>query len=136
MHFDRRDLKPYAEPVTPGSLVVGEVYFSVQYHDQGMLVPEVEALVFLGDNLDPGPDAVGHYFQDAGSFIAGARYDAGASEEDGEGNEAHIYLQPPGQVKHIFSFESALDELLKCTLRRAKAGAKITRIEPGRPTRA
>jgi hypothetical protein len=129
VHFSGRDLKSYAEPITPDRLVVGEMYFSVQYHDQDMLAPEVEALVFLGNNLDPGPEGICHYFQDAGSFLAGVRFGSG-DEQD-----AQIYRQSQGQVKHIFEFERALDELLKCSLRRAaKPELRYRRIEPGRPT--
>jgi hypothetical protein len=130
MHFPGRDLKSYAEPVVPERLVVGDVYFSVQYHDQDLLAPVVEALVFLGNNLDPGPEGVGHYFQDAGSFLAGVRYES-TDEED-----AVIYRQREGQVKHIFEFDHALDELLKCSLRRAASPeVRYRSIEPGRPTK-
>ena len=138
MHFASRDLKTHAEPVTPEGLVVGELYFSVQFNDQDMLAPEVEALVFLGNDLDPGAEGMGHYFQDAGSFLAGARYGFDAKPNHGSGDEleACIYQQAHGQVKHIFEFERALDELLKCSLRRAAlAEVKYRRIEPGRPTR-
>lgn len=113
MHFAARELKSCAEPITPDALVVGQVYFSVQYDDRDMLAPVVEALVFIGNNLEPGPDGVGHYFQDAGSHLAGVRY------ADDDQQHARFFRQAPGQVKHVFEFERALDELLKCSLRRA-----------------
>jgi len=130
MRFPGRDLKAYAEPVTPERLVVGEVYFSVQYVDQDLLAPVVEALVLLGNNLDPGPEGIGHYFQDAGSFLAGVRY--GSSDEE----DAVIYQQPEGQIKHIFEFEHALDELLKCSLSRAASPeVRYRPIKPGHPAK-
>jgi hypothetical protein len=113
MYFQGRELKPYAEPITPERLVVGEMYFSVQYEDQDMLAPVVEPLVFLGD-LEPEPDGLGHYFQDAGSYLAGLRY------TDADQQYARFLRQAPGQVSHIFEFEHAMDELLKCSLRRAE----------------
>ena len=129
MHFPGRELKSYAEPITPDELVVGEMYFSVQYHDQDMLAPQIEALVFLGNDLEPGPEGVGHYFQDAGSYLAGVRYESD-DEEDAE-----YYQQSSGQVKHIFPFDRAVDELLKCSLRRAAEPAvRYKPIGTGRPT--
>jgi hypothetical protein len=120
MHFPGRDLKPYAEPVTPEELVVGEVYFSVQYEDVKALAPVVETLVFVGSDLNPGPEGAGHYFQDLGSFLAGVAY---GTEAD---HPARYYRQPPGQVKHIFVFENALNELLKCSLRRSAESLPLT----------
>src|SRR5512147_2296534 len=99
MHFPARELKPYAEPITPDALVVGHVYFSVQYDDEDMLAPELETLVFIGNDLEPGPDGVGHYFQDAGSYLAGVRY------ADSDQQDARFFQQAPGEVKHIFEFE-------------------------------
>lgn len=32
--FEERELKSYAEPVTPNLLTEGEVYFSVQFADE------------------------------------------------------------------------------------------------------
>lgn len=113
MHFPGRELKPYAEPVTPEQLVVGDVYFSVQYEDKEALAPMMEALVFLGNDLQPGRDGVGHYFQDVGSFLAGVPYGTEAYPV------ARYYMQASGQVNHIFVFDNALNELLKCSLRRA-----------------
>jgi hypothetical protein len=130
MQFSGRDLKPHAEPITPERLVAGEIYFTVKYHDQDLLAPEVEALAFLGNDLEAGPEGVGHYFQDAGSYLAGVRYGV-----DDEGQALFLH-QPPGQVKHIFEFEKALDELLKCSLRRASSPhVKYRPIERGRLTR-
>jgi hypothetical protein len=137
MHFAGRDLKPYAEPVTPDRLVVGEMYFTVQFVDQHMLAPVVEPVVFLGNNLDPGPDGRGHYFQDAGSYLAGLRHrPEEASPEADDGPDVTVYQQREGQISHIFEFERGLDELLKCSIRRAsETPVRYTPIVPRRPTR-
>jgi hypothetical protein len=42
MRFEERELKSYAEPVTPNLLTEGEVYFSVQFADEDMLIPIME----------------------------------------------------------------------------------------------
>src|SRR6266403_3471965 len=64
MRFEERELKPYAEPVLAPDLKEGSVYFAVQYLDEGMLTPEMEALIFIGKNLGQG-DVGQLYFQDA-----------------------------------------------------------------------
>ena len=48
MHFESRELTTYAEPVSASALVEGRVYFSVQYVDEDLLLPNVETLVFVG----------------------------------------------------------------------------------------
>lgn len=53
LRFEARALRSYAEPVSPGELKEGEVYFSLQFVDEEMLVPVMETWVFVGRNLDP-----------------------------------------------------------------------------------
>ena len=43
MRIEERTLKPYAEPVSVERLEVGEVYFAVNFVDEEMLVPSLEA---------------------------------------------------------------------------------------------
>ena len=112
MRFEARDLPPHAEPVSAGELVVGNVYFAVQYLDQQRLIPTWEPLVFLGRDLEP-EDSGQLYFQDAESHYAGARYE----DENSEG--AVFYQQASDQIKHIFEFDRALDRLLACGIRRS-----------------
>ena len=109
LHFPGRDVKPYGEPVPEDQLVVGKTYFSVHYYDDAMTDPEMEARVFLGRDLFA--ESPGYYFQDAGSYRAGVRY------ESGKADEFELYCQPPGQV-HVMEFERALGRLLYCSLRR------------------
>ena len=114
LHFEERYLKPYAEPVSLVELKVGEVYFSVQYPDNEMRFPVVKTMVFIGPNLEP-EDSDRVYFQDLESFSAGVRYDT-STEDDG----AVFYAQQEKYLNHIFQYENALNELLKCSLRRQR----------------
>ena len=114
MRFEERDLKPYAQPVTAKVLEQGRVYFSVQFADDNMLIPIMETWVFAGRNLDP-EDTENHlYFQDVESYLQGIRYDT-ATDED-----ATFQVALEENTKHFFDYEYALEELLKCSLRRRK----------------
>lgn len=108
-HFPGRDVQPYAEPVPEDLLIVGETYFAVHYLDAAMTDPEMEALVYLARNLFE--DTPGCYFQDAGSYRAGTRYDQKGQEEP------DVHCQASGQVR-VMEFERALDCLLYCSLLR------------------
>lgn len=117
LHFEERYLKPYAEPVSLAELKVGEVYFSVRYFDDEMQFPVIETLIFVGQNL--GPEDEGRvYFQDLESYYEGIRYET-STQDDG----AVFYAQQGKQLNHIFQYENALNELLRCSLRRQKGNA-------------
>lgn len=124
MYFDGRELKPYAEPVSSTELQEGAVYFAVNYVDDDMLVPVIETLVFVGKNLQP--DDVGEaYFQDVSSYREGVPY--GFDSDDGGATHASagpctFYSGPENELNHIFNYEHALDELMRCSLRRREAG--------------
>ena len=113
MRFEARELTPYAEPVSADSLNEGEVYFSIQYADENLLVPGIETLVFAGKNLDnKDPELL--YFQDAESYRQGIRYGSDEAEK------ANFQLGRVSKINHIFEYEYALNELMKCSLRRKK----------------
>jgi hypothetical protein len=114
MRFEERDLKPYAQPVTAKVLEQGRVYFSVQFADDDMLIPIMETWVFAGRKLDP-KDAENHlYFQDVESYLQGIRYGT-ANDEN-----ATFQIALQENTKHFFEYEYALEELLKCSLRRRR----------------
>ena len=77
MHFER-ELKPYAQPVDPAGLRERITYFMVQFIDDEMLIPVMEPVTYIGRDLEP-EDLSQLYFQDAESYMAGARHGIGDS---------------------------------------------------------
>jgi hypothetical protein len=111
MQFEARELKPYAEPVLAGDLREGEVYFSVIFLDDEMLVPMMEPRVFIGLKQETnGEDKL--YFQDIHSYKRGIRFESPDAE-----NEATFET---GAGRFMFEYERALDVLMSCALRRSK----------------
>lgn len=117
MHFDQQELKPYAEPVSAINLKQGSVYFFLNYIDDGMLFPTLEPMVFVGKDLESG-DIEQVYFQDAESYQQGIRHDSA-----GDGN-ARFFSGAEKDTNHIFEYEFALDELIRCSLRRKQAASQ------------
>jgi hypothetical protein len=114
MYFEGRDLNAFSEPVSSGQLKTGQVYFLVGFIDDKMLVPMLEAYVFIGRNLKP-QDQDRLYFQTFVSHKQGLTWSS-SSPDDG-----HEFLcQPEDQLGMLFEYEHALNELLKCSLRRKK----------------
>lgn len=112
MRFEGRELQPWAQPVTAKMLEPGKVYFSVQFPDEDMLIPIIETWVFAGRKLDP-KDAENHlFFQDVESYLQGIRYSSASAEN------AKFQVALEENTKHIFEYEHALEELMKCSLRR------------------
>ena len=129
MRFGERELNPYAEPVSTSELQEGSVCFAVNYVPGDMLIPIMETLVFIGRNLEAG-DVGKVYFQDVGSHRQGIRYDAGSTDES-EGHTAtdvrgSVFSGSESQVFHVFEFELALDNLIRCSLRRMNLDTEIT----------
>ncbi|MFZ0859505.1 MAG: hypothetical protein WB781_19610 [Candidatus Sulfotelmatobacter sp.] len=111
-HFER-ELPTYAEPVSATDLKIGETYFSVQYLDEDLLFPTVETLVLAGKDQDAERGVV-FCFQDLGSWQQGIRHGSA------DATEAVFYFQGERNLRHIFEYERAVDELIKCALRRQK----------------
>jgi len=112
--FEKRELKSHAEPVSLKDLRKGEIYFAVQYLDAALKVPVIETLVFIGIDLNQG-DHGRVYFQTANSYQEGLRFELAAKKD-----MKSFRTQAENQLKHIFEFESALNEIMKCSLRRQK----------------
>jgi hypothetical protein len=112
MQFEERKLKPYAEPISETDLEEGEVYFSVTFIDDEMLIPALEPLVFVGMDLEAG-DSGQVYFQDIDSYRRGVRYSEPTSNA-----EAKFLIGSKSELGHLFQYERALDVLLACSLRR------------------
>ena len=115
MYFPGREIKPYSEPVSASELLEGSLYFSLTFIDDAMLIPAMEPFIFVGRNLKTG-DRERVYFQDIDSYRRGIRYESAMVGEHAvfvEGSE--------NELGHFFLFESALDVLLACALRRKAA---------------
>lgn len=112
MRFEERELPPHAESVSPNELQEGGVYFSVTFVDRDMLIPTMEAVVFIGRNLQPD-DSDLVYFQDIESYRRGVRYET-ATDDD----YAQFSMGSETELGHIFDFEYALEELMRCSIRR------------------
>jgi hypothetical protein len=113
MRFEGRDLTSYAEPVSESSkLREGAEYFFVEYVDNEMLIPTVKAVVFVGRNLEAG-DVEQVYFQDVESYREGLRYSSVANNAN-----ATFFAGSERELGHVFEFDKALDELMRCALRR------------------
>jgi hypothetical protein len=113
MRFER-ELTTYAEPVPKGKFKKGDVYFSVQYADENMLRPIVETLICLGKDRTGGDDSNRVQFQNIESYHQGMR------RETSNAGDATFQSVVDGKANHIFEYEKALDELLRCALRRQK----------------
>ena len=103
-------MKLYAEPIASKELCDGEVYFSLQFADRQLLIPELKPFVFLGKNLSEG-DVDQFYFQDFASYSKGIRL--GSVEEN-----ASVEFQIGGleNLRHIFNFDHALDSLIRFSM--------------------
>jgi hypothetical protein len=114
MRFEERELKPYAEPVLPGALQEGKVYFSIIFLDKDGLVPSMEPRVFVGSKAEPEGNKL--YFQDFHSYQRGIRFESPAAEDEA--------TFETGAGRYMFEYEHALDVLMSCALRRRESPNK------------
>ena len=74
MRFGEKELTSFAEPVSEDLLTEGQMYFSVQYIEDGLLTPTMRPLVFVGKYV--ASDGLSRFrFQDVSSYRRGIRYD-------------------------------------------------------------
>jgi|SRR6187401_1272328 hypothetical protein len=113
LHFEGRDVPPYAVYAAAEELIVGNTYFMLHFVDDRMSIPELKPVVFIGRTLEEGISG-NLYFQDASSYIAGVRYASATGEDDAE-----FHTVREG-TPLVFEFEKALDRLLYCSLTRSR----------------
>ena len=101
LHFEGRDVPPFAVYAAAEALIVGNTYFRLLYVDQRLSIPELKPVVFIGRNLGEG-DSGNLYFQDAASYIAGVRF--GSATGDGD-PEFHTVAE---ETPFVYEFEKAL----------------------------
>jgi hypothetical protein len=116
MRFEARELEPYSQPVKPEMLREEGVYFSVTYVDEDLVIPVMETLVFIGKNLDASGAGL-LYFQDIGSYRNGVRYGDEVEEE----RYGEFYTRSEGNLEDVFEYEPAVEELMRCSVRRRQA---------------
>jgi len=122
--FPERELKAWAEPVDTEQLKIGEIYFGVQFLDEECFIPIFEPKVFIGRDLEP-EDKGTLYFQDYDAYRHGVRYGDESPEKEPGDEQVRRWMGwrfETGAEKHTFTYENALNVLLQCSLRRAKAG--------------
>lgn len=112
MRFPERELTPYAEPVLATELSEGSVCFSVTFVDDDLHIPVIETLAFVGKSDDGLL-----LFQDIESHRQGISRDSATND-----HPATFFRCSEDQLKSIFEYEHALDELLRCFLRRQSSG--------------
>src|SRR6185437_14536019 len=113
MHFDYRELTAYSEPLSAEDLIEGDIYFFLTFADDDMLLPSLEPVVFIGGNL--GTNETGTiYFQDIESYQQGIRHNGSNSEV------AVFYSGSAKETGHVFEYEHALEELMRCSIRRKR----------------
>jgi len=113
MHFEARELTEYGTPIERQDLVVGGVYFQVNYIDDDMQIPCMDTMVFIGTDIVP--DHPGFFFQDAQSHSEGMRHDDNANH-----NLVRIFHCDESSLRGVYDFEHALESLMRCSLRRTK----------------
>jgi len=128
MRFEARDLDPWADHVRPADLVEGQVYFRVGFIDRDMVVPQLEAIAFLGRDFHSG--GVGLYFQDAASYLQGYRFAladvdpfpmaAEVASVTFANDDAWLEVERPREYSGVQLYDDALNSLLRCSLHRAR----------------
>lgn len=116
IHFNERELPVAAYPVNLNQLVTGKAYYQITYDgdDKDMEAPLVLSMVFIGMNIDDDEtDTV--YFQDALSYDFGIRL-----SDDPESGTFMLFRCTPDGLGAIFEFDQALDEMMKCSIRRQR----------------
>jgi hypothetical protein len=118
MRFEARELPTYSEHYPASRLRDGEVYFRVRFWDQDLLVPQLDPVVFIGRDLGLDDTDIGFlYFQDLRSYSDGTRFG------NPSGDEPVFERFLANQSSGVFDYEGALNELLRCSLRRRTDGA-------------
>lgn len=113
MRFER-ELPSSAEQVRISELREGSIYFRLTYYDREMLVPQLTPVVFVGRDLEPDDDGI-LYFQDYESYQSGIRYCW--TEQKGA---ATFESFDASEGTDMFRYENALDELVRCLMRRGR----------------
>ena len=107
------DIPDYGvNPVNVADIVIGDVYFSVIYHDDDMLFPTMQPLVFLGAEVLCNGDLI-YEFQHVSTYHLGQTYD-----NENEQTALGIVNFLNSSVNCVYTFENAVKCLVECWNRR------------------
>jgi hypothetical protein len=104
--FPERTLNSFATSVSARKLKKGTTYFEVVFRDEEMMVPEMHAVVYAGRHTTRGFTL--YLFQDALSFF-------GKSKRE-------MIEYDRISLRGLYSFQDAVDLILRCSIRRTKDG--------------
>jgi hypothetical protein len=111
--FKERKITRSAQPISSDQLLIGDTYFSVTYADEDMTIPLVETMTYIGKNLGDHDDTDTLYFQDVESYRAGIRL-----SDNPQPDSLELFFCAPDQLNAVFDFERAMEELMRCSIRR------------------
>lgn len=104
-------------PIQAIELVVGEIYFTVHYVDNDMLLPVMETLVYLGSSItNEFKDRL--VFQDLDSYTDLGIYPN--NEEPHPTEKLNIYSWATNSFKGIYNLDDVVIILKACSERRKK----------------
>ena len=124
MGAGEQELTLFTDFVNSSDLRPGAVYFRVLYtdpldrsgggDDDDDRIPAIVPLVFLVRSEGESGEEL--HFQDAGAHAAGVRCSSGVPA-----HEASFHRLTAHHLSSIFTFEHALEELMRCSLRRSES---------------
>ncbi len=110
-------LSPLGVPAS--QLKVGSPYFIVSYVGTGCLWPEIESLIYLGENVT-GDDPGAQFFQDTSSYCALGPFPQTVDED------IYVVTTGPEPPPNLFELDGLLDELSRCAARQSRAARNQT----------
>jgi hypothetical protein len=110
LYIKAREISDDWEPVDPGDLKVGEVYFDIGFVDENLLVPSVTTLVLTEVSNKDGLRVF--------SFEEATAHYNGVPAESAE--YPVLYEYDENSITSIFDFNGFLDNMLLCAVRRGK----------------
>lgn len=106
---------PVVETVDPSDLVLGEVYYAVQFLDDDLTIPIVEPLVFIGWNRFGDETVKVAYFQNAETHRQGVRFETTTAE-----NPADFLGAEEDGLSYIYDFEGLVQSISATAHRRSQ----------------
>ena len=100
--------------VSASQLEVGKIYFIVAYTGTGLLWPEIDSLIYLGENVT-GDDPATLFFQDANSYSSLGPFPQIVNED------IYVLTTGPEPPPNLFELNGVLDELSRCAARQSRA---------------